>query len=111
MQNQKNNQEIFYKYSITLKWPEIARNRSIATLKTRPDIAQAMNHFMQKVENVTQLILKRPYKVDYEHNVAGVRIQFASGQDLYEFIVRQPEFEWEIVPKIGTINSQISAII
>ena len=45
------------------------------------------------------------YKIDYKHNVAGVRIQFSSGQDLYEFIIRQPEFEWEIIPKIGTINS------
>ena len=99
------NKEVFYKYTITLMWPQIARHRSIDTLQERPDIIQEMNHFMQKIETVCKLILKRSYKIDYKHNVTGVRIQFSSGQDLYEFVIRQPEFEWEIVPKIGTINS------
>ena len=104
MPSPKNN-EIFYKYSITLKWPEIARNRSIETIQSRPDIVHQMNNFMQKVENVCKLILRKPHKIDYQHNITGVKIQFSSGQDLYEFIIRQPEFEWEIIPKIGTINS------
>ena len=104
MPSPKNN-EIFYKYSITLKWPEIARNRSIETIQSRPDIVHQMNNFMQKDENVCKLILRKPHKIDYQHNITGVKIQFSSGQDLYEFIIRQPEFEWEIIPKIGTINS------
>ena len=86
-------------------WPNVARHRSIETLQESPDIIKDMNHFMQKIETVCKLILKKSYKIDYKHNVAGVRIQFSSGQDLYEFIIRQPEFEWEIIPKIGTINS------
>ena len=101
----KKDKEVFYKYTVTLQWPQLARNRSVETLQERPDIMQEMNHFMQKIENVTKLILKKPYKIDFKHNVAGVKIHFSSGQDLYEFIVRQPEFEWEILPKIGTINS------
>ena len=101
----KKDKEVFYKYTVTLQWPQLARNRSVETLQERPDIMQEMNLFMQKIENVTKLILKKSYKVDYKHNVAGVKIHFSSGQDLYEFIVRQPEFEWEILPKIGTINS------
>jgi hypothetical protein len=97
--------DVFYKFAITLQWPTVARNRSIETIQSRPDIVHEMNNFMQKVENVCNLILRKDYKIDYKHNVAGVKIQFSSGQDLYEFIVRQPEFEWEILPKIGTINS------
>ncbi len=101
----KKDKEVFYKYTVTLQWPQLARNRSVETLQERPDIMQEMNHFMQKIENVTKLILKKSYKIDFKHNVAGVKVHFSSGQDLYEFIVRQPEFEWEILPKIGTINS------
>ena len=95
---------IFYKYSVILKWPLNARNRSADTLKERPDIVQDMNHFRQKIENVCKLILKRNYEIDDVHHMSGVRIQFESGQDLYEFVIRQPEFDWEIVPEVGTIN-------
>jgi hypothetical protein len=63
-----------------------------------------MNHFRQKIENVCKLILKRNYEIDDVHHMSGVRIQFESGQDLYEFVIRQPEFDWEIVPEVGTIN-------
>jgi len=101
----RQSKEHFYKYTVTLKWPQVARNRSIETLKERPDIVQEMNHFMQKIENICKLILKKEYKIDTKHNVEGVKIQFTSGQDLYEFIIRQPEFEWELVPHVGTVNS------
>ena len=62
---QNKNKDIFYKYTVTLQWPQIARNRSIETLRDRPDIMQEMNHFMQKVENVTKLILKKLWKELY----------------------------------------------
>ena len=52
------NKEGFYKYTITLMWPQIARHRSIDTLQERPDIIQEMNHFMQKIETVCKLIDK-----------------------------------------------------
>ena len=45
------------------------------------------------------------YKIEDKFHISGVKILFESGQDLYEFIVRQPEFEWEIHPHISTINS------
>ena len=34
----------------------------------------------------------------------GVRLWFESGQDVYDFIIRQPEFNWEIVPELDVIN-------
>ena len=36
--------------------------------------------------------------------MTGVRIWFETGQDAYDFIIRQPEFDWEIVPEINVIN-------
>lgn len=96
--------ETFYKYSVILKWPMVARNRSLETLQERPDIVQEMNHFRQKIENVLKLILKKEFRIEDKFHMHGVRIEFTSGQDLYEFIIRQPEFEWEIVPEIGTVN-------
>ncbi len=105
MQKNTQNKETFFKYIVTLKWPQVARNRSVETLQERPDIVQGMNHFREKLERVCKLILKKNFKIDDKFHISGIKIQFESGQDLYEFIVRQPEFEWEILPKISTINS------
>lgn len=105
MQKNTQNKEIFFKYIVTLKWPQVARNRSVETLQERPDIVQEMNHFREKLERVCKLILKKNFKIDDKFHISGIKIQFESGQDLYEFIVRQPEFEWEILPKISTVNS------
>lgn len=105
MQKNTQNKETFFKYIVTLKWPQVARNRSVETLQERPDIVQEMNHFREKLERVCKLILKKNYKIDDKFHISGIKIQFESGQDLYEFIVRQPEFEWEILPKISTVNS------
>lgn len=105
MQKNTQNKETFFKYIVTLKWPQVARNRSVETLQERPDIVQGMNHFREKLERVCKLILKKNYKIDDKFHISGIKIQFESGQDLYEFIVRQPEFEWEILPKISTVNS------
>ena len=33
----RQSKEHFYKYTVTLKWPQVARNRSIETLKERPE--------------------------------------------------------------------------
>ena len=105
MQKNTQNKETFFKYIVTLKWPQVARNRSVETLQERPDIVQEMNHFREKLERVCKLILKKNFKIDDKFHISGIKIQFESGQDLYEFIVRQPEFEWEILPKISTVNS------
>ena len=37
--------------------------------------------------------------------MTGVKFWLESGQDVYDFIIRQPEFDWEIVPEMGTVNS------
>ena len=36
--------------------------------------------------------------------MTGVKFWLESGQDVYDFIIRQPEFDWEIVPELGTVN-------
>jgi len=96
--------EQHFKYRIVVKWPAICRNRSVEILKERPDIVEQMNHFRNKIENVCKLILKKEYKIDTNYNMHGVILWLSSGQDLYDFIIRQPEFEWEMVPDVGVIN-------
>jgi hypothetical protein len=92
------------KYHTVVRWPGPCRNRSAETLTSRPDLVKDMNAFRIKIENVCRLILKKQYKIDPNHQLTGVSLWFESGQDLYEFIIRQPEFEWEIVSEIGTVN-------
>ena len=41
----------FYKYSLKLRWPAICRNRSVETLQERPDLADQMNRYREKVSN------------------------------------------------------------
>jgi hypothetical protein len=36
--------------------------------------------------------------------MTGIRLWFESGQDVYDFIIRQPEFDWEVVPTLDVIN-------
>lgn len=93
-----------YKYNIMVRWPAVCRNRSYEILKERPDLVEQMNMFRQKVNRVCKLILRKNYKIDTNHNLTGVNIWMESGQDVYDFIIRQPEFEWEIVPEISTVN-------
>ena len=64
-----------------------------------------MNHFRVKIGRVCVLILKKKYKIDANHNLNGVTIWMESGQDVYDFIIRQPEFDWEIVPELDVVNS------
>jgi len=33
-----------------------------------------------------------------------VSLWLESGQDTYDFIIRQPEFNWEIVPELGVVS-------
>ena len=98
---QENN---FYKYSIKLRWPAICRNRSVETLKERPDIVEQMNHYREKINNVLKLICRKKYQIDPSHSMTGVRLWFCSGQDVYDFIIRQPEFNWEIISEINIVN-------
>ena len=94
----------FYKYSLKLRWPSVWRNRSIEILKERPDLAEQMNRFREKVSNVLKIVCRKSAYIDDNHSMAGIRLWFESGQDVYDFIIRQPEFEWEIIPKLDVIN-------
>ena len=96
--------ETHLKYHIMLKWPATCRNRSMEILQDRPDLVQQMNHFRNKINNICRLIMKKSYRIDNNHNMQGVGLWLESGQDLYDFIIRQPEFDWEIVPEISTVN-------
>jgi len=100
----KGNKDIFYKYHLTVKWPALCRNRSLEILSERGDIVTKMNNFRTKLENVCRLILRKNYRIDSAYSMQGVKIWLESGQDVYDFIIRQPEFDWEIVPEIGTVN-------
>lgn len=96
--------DVFLKYYITVRWPPVCRNRSLEVMETRPDLVDQMNAFRVKIENVCKLLLKHRCQMDYNHNLLGVNLWLESGQDLYEFILRQPEFEWELLPEIGVVN-------
>ena len=93
------------KYHLTVRWPVICRNRSAEILNERPDLVEQMNHFRQKLDRVCRLILRKEFRIDTGHNMTGVKLWLESGQDVYDFIIRQPEFDWEIVPDLGTVNS------
>ena len=95
---------IFYKYNLKLRWPAVCRNRSTQTLQERPDLVEKMTFFRNKVFSVCKLILKSNWRIDETQSMTGVRIWFETGQDAYDFIIRQPEFNWEIVPEINVIN-------
>ena len=94
----------FYKYSLKLRWPAVCRNRSIEILKERPDLAEQMNRFREKVSNVLKIVCRKFSYIDNNHSMAGIRVWFESGQDVYDFIVRQPEFDWEVVPTLDVLN-------
>ena len=95
---------IVYKYSLKLMWPAMCRNRSVEILKDRPDLVDQMNKFRQKVENVLKLVSRKHYQVDAAYLMSGVRLWFESGQDCYDFIIRQPEFEWQLQPELSVMN-------
>jgi hypothetical protein len=98
------NKSIVYKYSVKLMWPAMCRNRSVEILKDRPDLVDHMNKFRQKVGNVLKLISRKHYQVDATYLMSGVRLWFESGQDCYDFIIRQPEFEWQVQPELAVMN-------
>ena len=98
------NKSIVYKYSVKLMWPAMCRNRSVEILKDRPDLVDNMNKFRQKVENVLKLISRKHYQVDATYLMSGVRLWVESGQDCYDFIIRQPEFEWQVQPELSVMN-------
>ena len=97
----KNN---FYKYSLKLKWPSMCRNRSVEILKERPDLVEQMERFREKVSNVLKIVCRNDFQIDSNYYMTGVRLWFVSGQDVYDFIIRQPEFDWEIDYKLDVLN-------
>jgi len=101
---------IVYKYSLKLMWPAMCRNRSVEILKERPDLADQMNKFRQKTDNVLRLICRKNHQVDSNHMMSGIRLWFESGQDCYEFIIKQPEFDWEIMPELSVMNEITSQL-
>ena len=104
------NKSITYKYSLKLMWPALCRNRSVEILKERPDLVDQMNKFRQKIDNVLRIVCRRHFQIDAAYMMSGVRLWFESGQDCYDFIIRQPEFEWEIHPELSVINSVTSQL-
>ena len=94
----------FYKYSLKLRWPSVCRNRSIEILKERPDLAEQMNRFREKASNILKIVCRKSYRIDNNHSMAGIRLWFESGQDVYDFIIRQPEFNWEIIAELDIMN-------
>jgi len=102
--------KIVYKYSLKLRWPATCRNRSVEILKERPDLIDTMNNFRSKIDNILKIVCRKNFQIDGAHSMTGVRLWFQSGQDAYEFIIRQPEFDWEIVPEISVINDITSQL-
>ena len=98
------NKLVMYKYSVKLMWPAMCRNRSVEILKERPDLVDQMNMFREKVSNVMKIVCRKHFQIDSTYMMSGVRIWFESGQDCYDFIIRQPEFDWEIHPEISVMN-------
>ena len=98
------NKSVVYKYSVKLMWPAMCRNRSVEILKDRPDLVDQMNKFRQKIGNVLKIICRKHYQVDAAYLMSGVRLWFESGQDCYDFIIRQPEFGWEVQPELSVMN-------
>ena len=94
----------FYKYTLKLQWPAVCRNRSVEILKDRPDLVDQIEKFRKKIDNVTKIICRDSVQIDGNYLMSGVNLWFVSGQDAYEFIIRQPEFEWEITHKLGVLN-------
>lgn len=96
--------QIHFKYHLIVKWPEVCRNRNMEVMMERPDLVDQMNKFRIKLNNICKLILRKGYKIDENHNLDGVSLWFESGQDTYDFIIRQPEFNWEILPELGIVS-------
>lgn len=101
---------IIYRYSLRLMWPAMCRNRSVEILKDRPDLIDQMNKFRVKTENVLKIICRKSFQVDGTYMMSGVRVWFQSGQDCYDFIIRQPEFDWEVKPELSVMNTLTSQL-
>ena len=82
----------------------MCRNRSIEILKDRPDLVDQMEKFRIKIDNVLRIVCRKPFQVDGTYMMSGIRLWFESGQDCYDFIIRQPEFGWEIHPELSVMN-------
>ena len=101
---------VTYKYSLKLMWPAMCRNRSVEILKDRPDLVDQMTKFRVKIDNVLRILCRKNFQVDSTYMMSGVRLWFESGQECYDFIIRQPEFEWEVQPELSVMNSVTSQL-
>lgn len=101
---------VVYTYSVKLMWPAMCRNRSVEVLTERPDLVDQMNKFRVKIDNVLRIVCRKHFQIDATYHMGGVRLWFESGQDCYDFIIRQPEFEWEVHPELSVINSVTSQL-
>ena len=104
------NKVIKYKFSLRLMWPAECRNRSVEILQDRPDLVDKMEKYRMKIDNVLRIVCRKHWQVDATFMMSGVRLWFESGQDCYDFIIRQPEFEWEIQPELSVMNSVTSQL-
>lgn len=85
-------------------WPAHCKNRSAETLKDRPDLVNEMNFFRNKLSNVLQVTCKKRTQIDPAYYMNGIRIWFESGEDVYGFLIRQPEFDWQVDQKLSVMN-------
>ena len=69
-----------------------------------------MERYRQKIDNVLKIICRSKYQIDNNYYMSGVRLWFVSGQDTYDFIIRQPEFDWEIIHELNVLNEITSEL-
>ena len=100
----KMSDKVHYKYSVQVLWPEVCRNRSFEVMRNRPDLVERMNNHRVKIQNVCRLICKGQWRMDPSHNLRGVTLWFEDGADCYSFILRQPEFDWQLHKELGVVS-------
>lgn len=91
------------KYHIVVEWPASCRNRSTATLKSRPDLVHRMNEHTKKIIALAESYAN-PVRIESEYNFLGIRMWFASGKDCYDFIIRQKENDMSIHPYVYVVS-------
>lgn len=91
------------KYHLTVEWPPTCRNRSVKTLKSRPDLVHQMNKYTEKLIAFCNLY-KHPIQIDQNYNILGIRVCWKDGGELYHFLINASKQQFYIVPEIAVIN-------
>lgn len=91
------------KYHLTVEWPPTCRNRSVKTLKSRPDLVHQMNEYTKKVIAFCNLY-KHPIQIDQNYNILGIRVWWKDGGDLYHFLTNLSKQQFYIIPEIAVVN-------